>query len=120
MNCCLGCSVLLIPRLILLQMFLFTDHLSNAFKMNLWPFLGFFFLPYTTLSYTFAMNERGGLEGPYLFMVVGAFIIDLYTTRIRVNRTESSGVRFRVNKMKGEGASPRAVDAQFIDIDKDK
>ena len=118
MNCCLGCAVLLTPRLILLQMFLFTDHLSKAFEIGLWPFLGFFFLPWTTLSYTIAMNDRGSLEGSYLFMMIGAVIIDLYTTRVRVNRTESSGMRFRVNKMRGESASPRAVDAQFIDIEK--
>ena len=110
--------MLLVPRLILLQMFLFTDHLEKAFEMNLWPFLGLFFLPYTTLSYTIAMNDRGSLEGPYLFMMLGAIIIDLYTTRIRVNKSESSGVRFRVNKTTKGQAAPRAVDAQFIDIEK--
>jgi hypothetical protein len=106
------------PRLAIFLMFLMSDYLGKAYEMNLWPFLGFLFLPYTTLTYALAMNERGSLEGPYLVMWIGAIILDLYTTR--VNGSGSSGVRVRVNEMAKRKTGARAVDARVIDIDTDK
>jgi hypothetical protein len=104
------------PRVVLFLMFLMSDYLGRAYEMNLWPFLGFIFLPYTTLAYAFAMNESGGLEGPYLLMWLGAIILDVYITRN--NGSKSSGVRVRVNEMAKRKSGARAVDARVIDIDK--
>jgi len=104
------------PRLALFLLFLMSDYIGRAYEMNLWPFLGFLFLPYTTLTYALAMNERGGLEGPYLLMWLGAIILDLFVTKN--NGSKSSGVRVRANEMAKRKSSARAVDARVIDIDK--
>jgi hypothetical protein len=84
--------------------------------MNLWPFLGFLFLPYTTLAYAFAMNNHGSLEGSYLLMWLGAIILDVFITKN--NGSKSSGVRVRVNEMAKKKTAARAVDARIIDIEK--
>jgi hypothetical protein len=104
------------PRVILFGMFLGSDLLGKAYETNLWPFLGFLFLPWTTLAYTFAMNDRGGLEGPYLILFIGALILDVFATR--KNSGQDSAVRLRVNRMVKRKSDPRSVDARVIDIDK--
>jgi len=52
------------PRLILILLWLLPTHyLSNAYGTWVWPFLGFFLLPTTTLAYAVAANEFGGFRG---------------------------------------------------------
>ena len=64
MGCCLVIGVLAAsPRIILFGMWLFTDYLSRAYDGILVPFLGFLFLPVTTIAYSIAMNEFGGFRG---------------------------------------------------------
>lgn len=41
--------------------------------------LGFFFLPYTTLAYAWAINSAGSVQGIYLVVVVLAVLLDLGT-----------------------------------------
>lgn len=43
----------------------------------LWPLLGFFFLPFTTLAYAWAINANGSLSGIYLVVFVIALFMDL-------------------------------------------
>jgi hypothetical protein len=45
----------------------------------LWPLLGFLFMPLTTLSYAFAINSSGSIDGLYLVLVV-VTVLTGYTT----------------------------------------
>lgn len=82
MRCLYGCLALTTPRLVVLALFLFTDYLGTAYESNLWPFLGFFFLPCTTLSYAIAMNENGGqLSGWFVALFILALALDFGVVR---------------------------------------
>lgn len=73
----LGCLALLTPRFVIALVFLFSDYLGQAYETILWPLLGFFFMPLTTLAYAFAMNSNGSVDGMYLVVVVVAVLLDL-------------------------------------------
>lgn len=73
----LGCLALLTPRFVIALMFLFSHYLGRAYETILWPLLGFFFMPLTTLAYAFAMNSNGSVDGMYLVVVVVAVLLDL-------------------------------------------
>ncbi len=77
MGCLVGCLGLLFPRLVLFFVFLFSDYLGRAYETNFWPFLGFLFMPLTTLAYAWAVNTNGTVNGIYLVVVVIAVLIDL-------------------------------------------
>lgn len=78
MPCLLGCLALATPRLVLALVWLTSDYLGRAYHTVIWPLLGFFFLPLTTLAYAFAYNSTGGrVNGGYLALVVLAVLIDL-------------------------------------------
>jgi hypothetical protein len=75
---CLGILLALFsPRLLIAVLFFFTDYLSRAYHSFIWPTLGFFFLPWTTLAYAFAINAHGSVSGIYLVAVVAAVLVDL-------------------------------------------
>ncbi|HKE01322.1 MAG TPA: hypothetical protein VKE69_09955 [Planctomycetota bacterium] len=73
----LGCLALGAPRLVLFLVWLFSDYLGRAYAGNFWPFLGFLFLPLTTLAYAWAKNSAGSVTGFYLVVVVIAVLLDL-------------------------------------------
>ena len=78
MPCLLAILALGFPRLVMLLVWLFSDFLGRAYETVLWPLLGFFFLPLTTLAYAFAINQNGGsVSGIYLVLVVVAVLLDL-------------------------------------------
>jgi hypothetical protein len=77
MGCFIGCLALLTPRLAIFLVFLFSDYLGRAYETNFWPFLGFLFMPLTTLAYAWAMNSQGSVSGMYLVVVVLAVLFDL-------------------------------------------
>jgi hypothetical protein len=77
MGCLAGCLGLLFPRLVLFIVFLFSDYLGRAYETNYWPFLGFLFMPLTTLAYAWAVNTNGTVTGIYLVVAVIAVILDL-------------------------------------------
>jgi hypothetical protein len=79
-GCLVGCLGLLFPRLALFVVFLFSDYLGRAYETNFWPFLGFLFMPLTTLAYAWAVNTNDTVTGIYLVVVVIAAIIDLGLT----------------------------------------
>ena len=56
MPCLLGCLALSAPRFVLLVVWLFTDWIGWAYDTKIWPFLGFIFMPLTTLAYAGAMH----------------------------------------------------------------
>ena len=47
----IGCMALSAPRLALAIVFVFSNYLGRAYQSALWPLLGFFFIPLTTLAY---------------------------------------------------------------------
>ena len=77
MPCLIGCLALGAPRAAIVLVVLFSDFIGRAFENNLWPFLGFLFMPTTTLAYAWAINSRGSVEGLQLVVVVIAVLIDL-------------------------------------------
>ena len=50
MPCLIGCLALLTPRVAIVLLVIFSDYIGDAFENNLWPFLGFLFLPLTTIA----------------------------------------------------------------------
>ena len=72
-----GCLALATPRLAIALVFVFSDYLGRAYETILWPLLGFFFMPLTTLAYAFAINSNGSVDGMYLVVVVVAVLLDL-------------------------------------------
>jgi hypothetical protein len=88
------------PRIVLVLVWLFSDYLDTAFRTRIWPFLGFLFLPLTTLAYAFAMHY-GGFEWTPIGVaaVVTAFLVDVglirtgHSSRGRAARAREINVR---------------------------
>jgi hypothetical protein len=78
MGCFVALLALISPRLALVAIWLFSDLLSRAFDSWILPLLGFFVLPWTTLTYavmwSIGSNRVSGFEW---FIVVLAFLVDL-------------------------------------------
>jgi hypothetical protein len=77
MPCLVGILGFFFPRVVLVLLWLFSDYLGNAYQTVLWPLLGFFFAPFTTLAYAFAINSNGSVSGFYLVLVVIAVLMDI-------------------------------------------
>lgn len=78
MSCLLVVGAMFLPRLTLFFIWLLTGWFGRAFESSLWPFLGFLFMPYTTLAYMTAMlNNDHNVNGWWLVLVVVAVLIDL-------------------------------------------
>ena len=65
------------PRIVLFVLLLFTNYLSRAYDGFVLPFLGFLFLPATTLAYAIAQNELGGLNGLGIIVVLIGLAVDI-------------------------------------------
>ena len=63
MGCLLVLFAMVSPRLALFFTWLFTDRISLAFDTWIWPVIGFFLLPWTTLVWTFAYAPVRGVTG---------------------------------------------------------
>jgi hypothetical protein len=77
MPCCAWIIVLLLPRLALIGILIFTDWLQQAYETMLWPILGWLFMPYTTLAYMAAMVKGGGLQGGWVALLIVAVVADV-------------------------------------------
>jgi hypothetical protein len=76
-GCLLAILALITPRFVLVIMWLFTDYLARAYDSFIWPFLGFFFLPATTITYAIAVNEFDGVRGWGLVLVILGVLVDV-------------------------------------------
>jgi hypothetical protein len=78
-GCILVLLALISPRFVLFLMWLFSDQLSKAFDSWAIPLIGFFVLPWTTLTYAAFWDWGSGREvtGVEWFFVILAFLIDL-------------------------------------------
>ena len=78
MPCLLGCLALVFPRIVIVLVVIFSDYIGQAYATILWPLLGFFFMPLTTLAYAWAWHGTGGnVAGIHLVGVIIAVLIDL-------------------------------------------
>ncbi len=79
----MGCFILLIgviwPRITLVLLWVFTSYPAKAFQTDLWPVLGFFLLPTTTLGYELAKNWAAGgqLDGLWWLLPALGLLHDL-------------------------------------------
>ncbi len=76
MPCLVALIAFSAPRVAIVLVVIFSDYIGNAYDGNLVPFLGFLFLPLTTLAYAFAQHN-GGLSGFPMVLFVIAVLIDL-------------------------------------------
>ena len=78
MPCLIPIFAVFFPRLIMILIAIFTHWFSAAFNTMLWPLLGFFFMPYTTLAYMAAMlNNNHSVSGGWLVLIIIAVLMDL-------------------------------------------
>lgn len=78
MPCLIIILLLGMPRLALFLIWLMTDWIERAFRTHLWPFLGFLFLPYTTIAYLCASLETGGqISGVWILVIALGLVCDL-------------------------------------------
>lgn len=77
MPCLIGLLALGTPRVAIVLVVLFSDYLGRAYQTTLWPFLGFLFLPLTTLAYAWGMNSYGAISGWAVWLMALAFLLDL-------------------------------------------
>lgn len=90
-----GCLLVLLaammPRLVLIVIAIFTDYISMAYETTIWPLLGWFFMPFTTLAYMAAMlNNNHEVSGGWLVLMIVAVIMDLGgNSSVKVSRSSS-------------------------------
>jgi hypothetical protein len=77
MPCLLLIIFLAFPRIALVLLFVFSNYLQRAYHGLLLPFLGFLFLPLTTLAYAWMTNTGLPIAGVNLVILVIAVVIDL-------------------------------------------
>ena len=78
MGCLLPIIAVFVPRVVMFFIFLLTNWFSMAYQTVIWPLLGFFFMPYTTLAYMAAMlNNNHQISNGWLVVVIIAVILDL-------------------------------------------
>ena len=79
MGCLIALLAVFSPRLALIFVWIFSDVLSHAYDSWIVPLLGFFLLPWTTLSYAAFWDWGAGhhVTGFEWFFVILAFVIDL-------------------------------------------
>lgn len=78
MPCCLILAIAILgPRVAIIGLALFTSFFEKPFDGLLIPGLGFLFLPFTTLGYTWAINTYGTISGGQALVVVIALLLDL-------------------------------------------
>ena len=77
MPCFVGCLALGMPRFAIILVVIFSDYIGQAYHTTIWPLLGFFFMPLTTLAYAYAIHSNGSVDGFYLALVVLAALSDL-------------------------------------------
>ena len=92
------CFVLLFaalgPRFAIIAMWLFGNRVDAAFGSALWPLLGLFLAPWTTLMYLLAWSPVGGVSGGEWIIVGLGVALDVGTYAARpVQRRYSTSVQ---------------------------
>jgi len=71
----LGLIGLFAPRLTMFFIWLLTNWFDKVFTTSIWPFLGWIFLPFTTLAYLFCHLAGFGEIATLIFVIFG-FALD--------------------------------------------
>lgn len=77
MPCLLLILFLAFPRIALVALFLFSNYLQRAYHGLILPFIGFLFLPLTTLAYAWMINTARPTTGINLLVLIIAVVIDV-------------------------------------------
>jgi hypothetical protein len=87
MPCLFVALALMLPRLLIIGLWLLSDWFNGVFDTALWPVLGFFFLPTTTLWFSAVHHWFGGEWSlwPIVGMVI-ALMIDTSQSQARRRR----------------------------------
>ena len=91
MCCFIAILAFLGPRFALVVMWITGNRVDLAFSSWVWPLLGLFFLPWTTLAYVLAW-QPGGLNGGWDYLLVGlgvALDIATYSSRSAARRANA-------------------------------
>jgi hypothetical protein len=93
-GCLVALAALLSPRFAIFLIWLFGDRMSYAFDSFWIGFIGFLFLPWTTLAWTVAYAPLAGVTGFGWFIVVLGFIIDIgsYSSAAQARRARAASV----------------------------
>jgi hypothetical protein len=77
-GCCLAVLVMLLgPRVFLIFVWLLTNWYA-AFDSRLVAFLGWIFLPYTSMAWMYIFfNNAGQIQGGYMVLLVLAVLLDI-------------------------------------------
>lgn len=76
-GCLIALLAVLSPRVAIFFTWAFTNRMTVAFDSGLVGFLGFLFLPWTTLAWAFSYAPVRGVTGFGWFIVILAFVIDI-------------------------------------------
>lgn len=78
MGCLLAILSVMMPRIVLIALAITTDWISQAYETTIWPFLGWIFMPFTTLAYMAAMiNNDHQVNGGWIVLIIVAVLFDL-------------------------------------------
>lgn len=77
MGCLIAIVAMASPRLAVFLLWLFTDRLRIAFDSGFAGFLGFLFLPWTTLVYALVYAPLGGVSALGWILVAIALVADI-------------------------------------------
>jgi hypothetical protein len=78
MGCAIIAALLFSPRIVMFVIFLCTNWFSRAYETAIWPFLGFFLMPFTTLTYMWAsISTNRNVGGGWIVLLTIAVVIDL-------------------------------------------
>jgi hypothetical protein len=93
-GCLVALAAMLSPRFAIFLIWLFGDRMSYAFDSFWIGFIGFLFLPWTTLAWTVAYAPLAGVTGFGWFIVVLGFIIDIgsYSSAAQARRARAASV----------------------------
>jgi hypothetical protein len=93
-GCLVALAALLSPRFAIFLIWLFGDRMSYAFDSFWIGFIGFLFLPWTTLAWTVAYAPLAGVTGFGWFIVILGFIIDIgsYSSAAQARRARAASV----------------------------
>jgi hypothetical protein len=117
--CLVGCLALSAPRLVLALLFLFSKYLSGPFSTNFWPFLGFLFLPMTTLGWAASWHLGHGSHDSWgVVLIVLGVLYDLGI--VRVGRDRLRGNDGRGDPPEGGGGAGGGGRAKEIVIEAEK
>jgi hypothetical protein len=90
--CCLVLIMAFLgPRVALFFTWIFSERLTIAFSSFWIGFLGFLFLPWTTLFYAFAYQPVLGVSGFGWILVAFGFVMDIASYTAGARRQSQSG-----------------------------